>query len=117
MKKHLQRFGFLFLAMFLMASFGNLSAQRQVIVEPGDHHVGLLNEAISGDTTETGERVDLNTVYIFKTWTVAVYLLNGSIGEDFPVSIAAEDGPGERPKLVPGVADWRCIRQAFQTGK
>ena len=89
--------------MFLMASFSNLSAQRQVIVLAGDHHVGLLNEAISGDTLENGERVDLNTVYILER--DEVYLLNGSISEEFPVSIAAEEGTGARPKLVPGVAE------------
>jgi len=105
MKRRVLSFMFFLFATLLLASLSDLSAQRQYIVEPGDHSVGILNDAISGDTTETGARVDTNTVYILRRGDQGVYLLNGSIREDFPVSIAAEEGTGARPKIIPGVAE------------
>ncbi len=103
MKKRLLNLVFLFVATLMLVSISNLSAQREVTVPAGDHRVGILNDAISGDTTASGDRVDLNTVYILER--DEVYLLNGSIREDFPVSIAAADGSGARPRIVPGVAE------------
>ena len=75
-------------------------AQRTIQVSQG---VGTLNEAIDADTTETGARVDSNTVYVLERG--GVYLLNGSIENRFPLTVVAADGDGERPMLIPAVND------------
>lgn len=76
-------------------------AQRTVNVSPG---VGTLNTAIDSDTTETGARVDSSTVYVLEKG--GYYLLTGSIEHrGYHLSIVAGEGDGERPKLVPAVAD------------
>ena len=58
--------------------------------------------AIFGDTTATGERVELNTVYVLER--NGLYLLDGTIENRFPLTIMAAEGEGERPILQPGVA-------------
>ncbi|NOX65178.1 MAG: T9SS type A sorting domain-containing protein [Chlorobi bacterium] len=78
----------------------NIFSQRIVHVDPG---VGTLNEAIDGDTTDTGDRVDLNTIYELSRGDGAVYILLGTIENRFPVKIFAQDGDGARPQLIPGV--------------
>lgn len=78
----------------------NIFSQRIVHVDPG---VGTLNEAIDGDTTDTGDRVDLNTIYELSRGDGAVYILLGTIENRFPLQIFAQDGDGARPQLIPGV--------------
>ncbi len=73
---------------------------RVVIVEPG---FATLNTAIDGDTLPDGARVDTNTVYMLRRGPNAIYLLDGSIENRFPLTIEAEPGSGERPKIIPGV--------------
>ena len=77
---------------------GDALAQRIVNVDPG---FDTLNEAINADTTETGARVDTNTVYVLQRG--GIYLLNGSIENRFPLTIEAAEGEGDRPILQPGV--------------
>ncbi len=100
MKKRYQIFGFLMLALAFMAL--NAGAQvRYVDVLPG---VGTLNDAINGDTLETGERTDLNTVYRLQRGLEAYYGLTGRIeNSGFPLTIMAADGDGPRPFLQPRV--------------
>jgi len=75
---------------------------RYVDVSPG---IGTLNDAINGDTTAAGERVDPeNTVYRLQRGTEAYYGLTGSISNiGFPLTIMAAEGDGPRPFLQPRV--------------
>ncbi|MEQ8523430.1 MAG: T9SS type A sorting domain-containing protein [Gracilimonas sp.] len=87
-------------AVMLFAS-NDVFAQRTVNVEPG---LGTLNEAIASDTTETGARVDSNTVYVLERG--GFYALEGSIqNRGYHLSIVAEEGEGERPMLVPAAGE------------
>ncbi|VAX25416.1 hypothetical protein MNBD_IGNAVI01-1826 [hydrothermal vent metagenome] len=86
--------------MFFLFFSANVFSQRVVHVDPG---VGTLNEAIDGDTTDTGDRVDENTIYELSRGDGAVYILLGTIENRFPVKIFAQDGDGARPQLIPGV--------------
>jgi hypothetical protein len=79
------------------------AAVRYVPVAPTEF--GILNKMIDGDTTATGERINLNTVYVLERGPLAYYLLDGAIENRFPLTIVAADGDGERPKLVPGVVE------------
>ena len=90
---------FITISIFLLFSMSNLFAQRVVNVPQG---FGTLNEAIDNDTTSTGARVDLNTIYVLESG--GIYLLNGSIeNSGYPVHIEAAEGYTVRPKLIPGV--------------
>lgn len=83
--------------MIMFVQVQNVQAQRTVQVDQG---VGTLNEAITSDTTATGERVDSSTVYVLSSG--GTYLLDGSIEHrGYHLSIVAEDGWTERPKLIP----------------
>ena len=96
MKTQLTIFSIIFFLFFSINSF----AQRVVHVNPG---VGTLNEAIDGDTTDTGDRVDENTIYELDRGDGAVYILLGTIENRFPLKIFAVEGEGARPQLIPGV--------------
>ena len=89
----------LILGVFFLLFSTSIFGQRIVNVAQG---FGTLNEAIDGDTTSTGERTDLNTIYVLESG--GIYLLNGSIENNgYPVHIEAAEGATERPKLIPGV--------------
>jgi hypothetical protein len=97
MKKNYYLTGFLMLAFAWMAM--DSSGQREVQVAPG---IGTLNDAIFGDTTATGDRVDPNTVYVLERGDEAYYGLTGTIEHrDFHLTIKAADGDGARPFLQP----------------
>jgi len=83
--------------------------QRICVVAQG---VGTLNLAIDGDTTDTGERVDENTIYQLESG--GTYLLNGSIQNRFPLTIMAEPGAAERPRLIPAVQEGGGSSRAFR---
>ena len=83
---------------FLLVASNFVLAQRIVNVDPGFE---TLNKAIDEDTTATGERVDLNTVYVLERG--GLYLLNGTIENRFPLKIHAAEGEGARPILQPAV--------------
>ncbi len=74
--------------------------------------VGTLNDAIESDTTDTGARVDTNTVYVLESG--GTYILSGSVENRFPLTIVAEEGATERPRLVPGVDDGGNSSRAFR---
>lgn len=87
--------------MVMIVQVQDVKAQRTVEVDQG---VGTLNEAIESDTTANGERVDSSTVYVLSSG--GTYLLDGSIEHrGYHLSIVAEDGWTERPKLIPAVDD------------
>lgn len=103
--------GVFLLSMTIMViSAQDATAQRTVMVEPG---VGTLNEAIDSDTTETGARVDSNTVYILESG--GTYLLDGSVEHrGYHLTIKAEDGWTERPMLIPAVDEGGGSSRAFR---
>ncbi len=86
-----------------------ISQVRYVDVDPG---IGTLNDAIAGDTTETGDRVDPeNTVYRLQRGAQAYYGLTGSIeNSGFPLTIMAAEGEGPRPFLQPRVVGGESSR-------
>lgn len=88
----------LLLSLGFLLSWNSAYGQREVRVTPGP---GTLNEAIFGDTLGTGERTDTNTVYLLQKG--GLYLLDGTIENRFPLTIAADTGSGARPILQPSV--------------
>ncbi len=100
-------------SVFLLLAFiatTSINAQRTVMVEEG---VGTLNDAISSDTTATGERVDSSTVYVLSSG--GTYLLDGSIQHrDFHLTIVAEDDAAEKPMLIPAVDNGGESSRAFR---
>ncbi len=91
---------FVLIAILAMGFSSNLMAQREVLIAPTAF--GILNEVIDGDTTDTGARVDSNTVYVLERGENKYYLLDGSLENRYPLNIISR-GDGDRPKLVPGV--------------
>ena len=101
---------FLFCMTMLLIPAQEAYAQRTVTVEPG---VGTLNEAIDSDTTATGERTDPSTVYVLESG--GTYLLDGSVEHrGFHLTIVAEDGWTERPRLIPAVDEGGGSSRAFR---
>ena len=100
MKKNYLKRGTFALLVFMLLGFNSQSfAQiRYVDVDPG---VGTLNEAINGDTTATGARVDtFNTVYRLKR-VDDIYYISALISNiDYPLTVVAEEGDGPRPYLA-----------------
>jgi hypothetical protein len=97
---------YLSMGMVLLAiAFVTLDASAQVRYVDVDPGIGSLNDAISGDTTETGERIDPeNTVYRLQRGEQAYYGLTGSISNSgYPLTIMAAEGEGARPFLQPRV--------------
>ncbi len=83
----------------MVLCIGISTAQNVVKVSPG---FATLNKAI---TTEAAKGVDIVSNTIFELKRGGVYLLNGSVQNDgFTLNIRAEEGTGERPKLIPAVA-------------
>lgn len=99
MRKFYYAFGLIFLFLAFMSI--NVDGQiRYVDVDPG---IGTLNDSISGDTTDLGERIDPeNTVFRLERGDQAYYGLTGSISNSgYPLTIMAADGDGARPFLQP----------------
>ena len=85
-------------------------SQREVIVEPT--RLGILNDVISGDTLENGDRVDPNTVYILRrngVYKTPTSIFNGG----FKLTIRAEDGPGAMPIIQPTPLDGGDVSRPF----
>lgn len=105
---------FLPLSLFLAAAIALVPAARaQVMTCTTDggartcavqQGFGTLNEAIHGDTTATGERIDANTIYVLERG--GLYLLNGAIeNQGYHLRIQAAEGDGHPPMLQPGVSE------------
>src|SRR6056297_1006417 len=101
MKKNYLKTTTFALIFILMAGFTNrISAQdvRYIDVAPG---IGTLNEAINGDTAETGARVDtFNTVYRLQRVEDIYYISELIENIDYPLTVVAEDTDGPRPYLA-----------------
>ena len=68
---------------------------HDLIVHPSD---GFLNDVVAGDTTSTGDRVDMDRVYVLLR--DSLYFVNYQIQVDgFDVRMRAEDGAGQRPVI------------------
>jgi len=111
--KHCIKLSLLVCVLIVCALFSVARAQRVVHVAPTEF--GILNSTIAGDTTDTGARVDSNTVYELERGTLAYYPLNGTIEHSgYHLMIVAEAGEGEKPKLMPGIISGgeasRCFR-------
>ena len=89
---------FLFAALLFLCATSQFFGQRTVNVSQG---IGTLNKAILGDTTATGARVDLNTVYVLERG--GYYLTTGTIENRFPLTVVAANGTGARPIVQPAV--------------
>jgi len=75
-------------------------AQRIIDVAPG---LGTLNEAVDGDTTETGDRIAPDST-MYRLEKGGLYLLTGSLeNRDYTLRIEAAEGDGARPVLQPAV--------------
>ncbi|MEQ9296928.1 MAG: T9SS type A sorting domain-containing protein [Cyclobacteriaceae bacterium] len=87
-----------------------------LVIDSNNGEIGLLNEVIVADTTDTGERA--NSVYVLKRGQT--YILSGSIenrseaGVRYPLTIIAEDGDGPRPRIVPGAPDGGLSSRPFR---
>lgn len=85
-------------AVVMMFASVQLFAQRTVTIDPG---FGTISTTIFSDTTDTGERVDPNTVYLLQR--DQLYILDGEFSPRFPLVMQAEEGAGARPKIILGV--------------
>lgn len=105
-QKEAQIFVFLICAFLFAASttFG----QRLVNVPQG---VGSLDNAILGDTTANGARVDTNTVYVLERG--GYYLTTGTIENRFPLTVVAAEGTGARPVVQPSVGEGGTSANSF----
>lgn len=77
----------------------SLVAQRTVNIPPG---YGTINNTVLGDTTQTGARVDTNTIYVLQRG--GEYILNAELGHRFPLTMVASEGTGPRPRIIIGVS-------------
>ncbi len=99
----------------ILMTFGiSLTAQRIVQVPQG---VGTLNDAIDGDTTATGDRVDLNTIYELENG--GIYKLNRSVENEnskgtFPLHIRTVPGYTTRAFLQPTPGTGGSTDRAFR---
>ncbi|MEA3478337.1 MAG: T9SS type A sorting domain-containing protein, partial [Bacteroidota bacterium] len=82
----------------LMLTFiTNVTAQREIVVPPGS-----LSDFIHGDTTDTGERIDDNTIYKLIPYNSGggVYEVGMAINLDVPLQIVGED-PNDYSLIFP----------------
>ncbi len=97
--------------LLVLIIFCTIDAESQNIVKvnPG---WATLNNAIE---TEAAKGIDVVSNTIFELKRDAQYLLNGSVLNDgFTLNIRAEEGEGERPRLVPAVATGGESERAFR---
>lgn len=99
---------FLFIALLFLTATLQSFGQRIVNVQQG---IGTLDNAILGDTTDTGERVDTNTVYVLDRG--GYYLTTGTIENRFPLTVVAAEGSGARPIVQPAVGEGGTSSNSF----
>ncbi len=98
-KNYLNESIFAIIAFVLMGFTFTTNAQvRYVDINPG---IGTLNNAINGDTTDTGDRIDPeNTVYRLKRVEDIYYITALIQNLEYPLTVVAEDGDGPRPYIA-----------------
>ena len=88
---------FTLLVILCFCGWVQAQGEHELIVEPTD--VGVLDQTIIGDTTATGERNDLDRVYILRRGVP--YIMNQTVRiSDFHLRIRAEEGDGAKPILI-----------------
>ena len=97
------------LVLLLFLFTNDVSAQRVVKVTQG---VGTLNQTINGDTTTTGARKDLTTIYELDRG--GYYITMGTIeNRNYHLRIRAAAGTGKRPIIRPGVVSGGSSSRPF----
>ncbi len=96
MKKIVHLFTLLLICVF------SLGLQAQDILEvpssiDGEFY-GILNQVINGDTTDNGERKNLNRIY--KLNRGEVYFLSGTIFANYPLRITADEADDSNPPPI-----------------
>lgn len=80
----------------MLIFFTNVNAQREVVVPPGS-----LSDFIHGDTTDTGERIDDNTIYKLKPLADGgMYQVGMDLNLNVPLQIVGED-PDDYSIILP----------------
>ncbi len=89
------------MALFFLIIGSQVGAQDTLTVDSNSGEIGLLNDLINNDTTATGDRA--TAVYRLKRGQT--YVLSGGLENvgGYHLNIVAEEGDGERPRIVPGV--------------
>lgn len=86
----------LFLAFLILLPAFIYSQNHELIIEPGPNV--YINEVVAGDTTATGERQDLDRIYVLRRG--GIYFVNVAIRNNgFDVRMKAEEVAGERPVI------------------
>lgn len=99
------------LPLFILLCGATLAGQRVVEVPLGT--AGALFETIEGDTTDAGERVDVNTIYELTSGTP--YLVNGVLEyEGYNLTIRAAEDADVPPLIVQSGADDDAAGQLFR---
>jgi len=100
------------LVLLLFLSTNEVSAQRVVKVASG---VGTLNQAINGDTTATGARIDpTGGSTIYELAKDGYYVTLGTIeNRNYHLRIRAAAGTGKRPIIRPGVVSGGSSSRPF----
>ncbi|MCF6269866.1 MAG: T9SS type A sorting domain-containing protein [Melioribacteraceae bacterium] len=92
----------IFLVLFLfIAAIQNFAQDHELIVPDDD----FLNSTINGDTTSTGDRVDMNRVYILERGK-QYYINSDIINEGYALRIVAQEGEGLRPVILMAQNEW-----------
>ncbi|UCH10045.1 MAG: T9SS type A sorting domain-containing protein [Fidelibacterota bacterium] len=82
-----------------------VKAQQVIPVAPG---FGTLNDAVTASGAD-------NVIFELERGPDAYYLLDGTISHTgYHLTIVAEDGEGDRPKLVPGIISGGVATRCFQ---
>jgi hypothetical protein len=105
------------LLFFILFIVGDVSfAQADTVMVPseiGGDPFGAINKFIIGDTTDTGERVNLDRYY--KLEKNKIYFLNGIFFSDFDLRLIADDvEEGEVPPIVASTVGSDGILQLIQ---
>lgn len=106
MKRYCEFFRVLLVSIFVVFGLSIASNAQQVIqVAPG---LGTLNDAIDANGAD-------DVIFELERGPESYYILSGTIEyEGFHLRIYAEDGDGDRPKIVPqvisGPESFRCFR-------
>ncbi len=97
--KTIYKFGYL--TLFSVLIIGNILAQDIMDVPPfdADNEHNLFN-AVTGDTTDTGERANLNRIYRLERGSI--YLLSSTINANYPLRMIAGGDESLRPPIIIG---------------
>jgi hypothetical protein len=100
-------FFYLLIAFLLLIYLPIAQGQDTLTVEPftQDGELNLVR-TILGDTSENGQRANLQRVYRLKRG--AIYLMDQTIFADFPIRMVSENDPSKRPAML--------VRGKFATG-